>query len=362
MSQQRPDNFSSGPAALPAQVLDQIQKDMWNWRGKGASIMEISHRDPAVLELGTEVEQKFRDLMNIPDSYHVLFIQGGGRGQYGMIPMNFMKQSLPVDYAVTGYWSSVAVKEAERFAPVNRVVDKEGDGFISIPHQSEWNRSQDAAYLHIVDNETIHGVEFPSAPDRQGVPLISDMTSNILSRPMKIENYDMVYAACQKNIGIAGLSVSIINSNIIQEPIFKTSMLTDYRTYIEHKSYYNTPPTFALYVTGLMLDWIKEKGGADAFGEINQRKSAKLYDFIDNSSFYINKVETSCRSRMNIPFVIEKTNLMSDFIDQAGQNGLIGLKGHPVVGGLRAGLYNVIDEDAVDRLISFMKRFERENR
>lgn len=354
---QRVHNFSAGPSKLPEAVLSQIQQECFNWRQTGVSIMEISHRHPKVVEMIRETEVAIRELLNIPDTYHVLFCHGGGRAQYSLIPLNFLNSHDVADYAITGLWSVLAAKEANRFASINIPVNTETQSFRTIPPIETWDLHPEARYLHYVDNETIHGVEFPAAPQVKGVPLVSDMTSNIMSKPLDITQYGMIYAACQKNLGIAGLTVVILDPNLIPNDSDPLPVLHDYKTYIEHRSLYNTPPVFPIYVTSKLVQWLKKQGGVEAIFEMNQHKAQKLYDFIDNSEFYENRVVPEVRSRMNVSILLKKQDLIPQFIKEAEAQGLFGLQGHRYLGGIRASLYNAVTEEAVDHLIHFMKTF-----
>lgn len=350
-------NFSAGPATLPLEVLDQIKVELYDWHGVGASVMEISHRGEAFLELVAESERDFRELLSIPDNYHVLFVQGGGRGQFSMVPMNLLRGKTTADYVNTGVWSGMAAKEASKYCHVNQVASSENSSFMTIPNLSNWALNSEAAYVHIVDNETVNGVEFPYVPETGNVPLVSDMSSNILSKPIDVSRYGLIYAGVQKNIGPAGLAVVIVRKDLVGQAMPMTPCLYDYQNHVDQKSLYNTPPTFSWYVCSLVFKWLKKQGGVGTMGEINARKAAKLYDYIDQSNFYTNNIDKPYRSRMNVVFRIRDESLYPAFLSQANSAGLLFLKGHKLVGGLRASIYNAMPEAGVDALLNFMEDF-----
>lgn len=352
-------NFSAGPAMLPLEVLDQIKEELYDWHDQGASVMEISHRGEAFQQLAAESEQDFRELLSIPDNYHVLFVQGGGRGQFSMVPLNLLRGKTTADYVNTGVWSGMAAKEASKYCAVNQVASAENSSFTSIPNLGDWNLSSEAAYVHIVDNETVNGVEFPFIPETGQVPLVSDMSSNILSKPTDIKRYGLLYAGVQKNIGPAGLAVVVVRKDLVGQALPSTPCLYDYQNHVDQKSLYNTPPTFSWYVCSLVFKWLKKQGGLAKMGEINARKAAKLYDYIDQSNFYYNNVDKPYRSRMNVIFRIRDESLYPEFLAQATSAGLLFLKGHKLVGGLRASIYNAMPEAGVDALLNFMEDFRR---
>lgn len=350
-------NFSAGPAALPEPVLRQASAEMLDWNSSGMSVMEMSHRGKEFMSIASEAEATLRSLMNIPENYKVLFMQGGASTQFAMIPMN-LGAGKTMDYINTGSWSKKAIKEAKKFGKVNVAASSEDSNFTNVPDQSTWQLSDDAAYLHYTPNETIGGVEFPFIPDVD-VPLIADMSSTILSRPLDVSKFGIVYAGAQKNIGPAGLTLVIIREDLIQEGAETTPSMLDYAVQAGNGSMYNTPPTYGWYLAGLVFKWLENLGGLSAMGEINQRKADKLYAAIDGSDFYNNPVDPACRSWMNVPFALAHDELDSVFLSQASSAGLVTLKGHRSVGGMRASIYNAMPEEGVDALISFMQEFER---
>jgi phosphoserine aminotransferase len=353
-------NFSAGPAALPEDVLKQARAEMLDWHGSGMSVMEMSHRGKEFMSIATEAEADLRELMDIPANYKVLFLQGGASSQFAMIPMNLIGRTGKADYFRTGSWSKKAIAEAKRFGDITVSVDSEHDGkFTSLPSADGFSVSADAAYLHYTPNETIEGVEFPYVPASGDVPLVADMSSTILSRPLDVSRYGLIYAGAQKNIGPAGLTIVIVRDDLIGNPIDGTPAMFNYAIHADNGSMYNTPPTYGWYLAGLVFKWLKDKGGLAGMGEINQRKAAKLYDAIDASAFYANPVATECRSWMNVPFTLADASLDADFLQQAGEAGLKTLKGHRSVGGMRASIYNAMPEAGVDTLVEFMAEFER---
>lgn len=354
-------NFSAGPAALPLEVLEQVRDDIPDWNGTGMSVMEVSHRGKAFMAVAAKAEQDFRDLLNIPENYSVLFLQGGATMQFSMVPLNLAANGESVDYVQTGSWSKKAVAEARRFCNVNVVADSSDRNFTYIPPQDAWKRSQDAAYLHYTPNETIAGVEFHFVPETGNVPLVADMSSTILSRPVDVSRFGIIYAGAQKNIGPAGITIAIVRKDLLDAKRSDIPALLGYRIYAESESMTNTPPTFAWYVAGLVFDYLKRQGGLSAMAELNERKASKLYTAIDQSSFYSNPVHVDCRSWMNIPFVLADAAKDGQFLAEAERAGLTNLKGHRSVGGMRASLYNATSEEAVDALVEFMREFERHN-
>lgn len=355
-------NFSAGPAMLPREVMQQAQEEFLDWQGLGASVMEISHRSNEFSQLGKESEQDLRDLLNIPNNYRIIFIPGGGRGQFSMVPMNLLNGYHKAAYVHTGIWGTHASEEAARYCEVDVVASDEANRYTRITPQSEWKPFQDAAYLHYVDNETVNGVEFSFVPETGTVPLVSDMSSNLLTRPFDITQYGLIYACAQKNIGPAGVTIVIIRDDLLQrEPLTTTPCMYRYHLHVENDSLYNTAPTYPWYISSLVLKWIKRQGGVSVMSERNQRKSSKLYAFIDQSDFYNNPVDLAARSRMNVPFTLENDKFDTLFLEEADKNGLMGLKGHRFVGGMRASIYNAMPEEGVDTLISFMREFERKH-
>ena len=353
-------NFSAGPAALPEDVLKQAQAEMLDWHGAGMSVMEMSHRGKEFMSIASEAEADLRELMQVPDSYKVLFLQGGASSQFAMIPMNLIGRTGKADYFRTGSWSKKAIAEAKRFGDISVTVDREIDGkFTTVPDSAEINVSADAAYVHYTPNETIEGVEFGYIPETGEVPLVADMSSTILSRPIDVSRFGLIYAGAQKNIGPAGLTIAIVREDLIGHAIDGTPAMFDYATHAKGDSMYNTPPTYGWYLAGLVFKWVKAQGGLAGMGEINQRKANMLYEAIDGSGFYNNPVDPNCRSWMNVPFTLANAELDAEFLKQAGEAGLKTLKGHRSVGGMRASIYNAMPEAGVKALIDFMAEFER---
>ncbi len=354
-------NFSAGPAMLPREVMERAAAEMTDWHGRGISVMEMSHRSREFISIAEKAEADIRELMAIPDNYRVLFLQGGASSQFAMVPLNLLRGRGTADYINTGMWSKKAIAEARRFCEVNVAASGETGGFTGIPPRSEWSLNPDAAYVHYTPNETIGGVEFFDVPDVGDVPLVADMSSTILSRPVDVSRYGVIYAGAQKNIGPAGLTVVIVRDDLIGGEAPGTPTMFSYATHSKAGSMYNTPPTYSWYMAGLVFEWIKEKGGLKAMAEINRRKSEKLYKAIDESDFYHNPVDPACRSWMNVPFTLSDPGLDGKFLGQAEEAGLITLKGHRSVGGMRASIYNAMPEEGVDALIEFMKDFEKKN-
>ncbi len=351
-------NFSAGPAALPLEVLQTIRNDIPDWEATGMSVMEVSHRSKEFVGLAERAEANFRELLDIPDDYSVLFTQGGATLQMSMAPMNLAGAGDTVDYVITGSWGKKAAGEARKFCRVNVAGDSSDRNFTYIPEESSWQRSDDAAYLHITPNETIAGVEFHFVPSGD-TPIVADMSSTILSRPIDVSRFGVIYAGAQKNIGPAGITVVIVRNDLLQRAPLNLPHLMTWRSYAESGSMTNTPPTFAWYVADLVFRYLKDGGGLQAMAEVNARKAAKLYDTIDSSDFYSNPVEEDCRSRMNVPFVLADASLDATFLQESAAAGLTNLKGHRSVGGMRASIYNAVPEQAVDALIEFMGEFER---
>ncbi len=348
-------NFSAGPAMLPEAVLQRAREELLDWRGTGMSVMEMSHRGKEFMSIATQAEADLREIMAIPDHYKVLFLQGGASSQFAMVPLNLLGKKRGADYIDTGSWSKKAIAEARRYCEVNIA----GAAQYAVPSQEALQLNPEAAYLHYTPNETIAGVEFPYIPDAGDVPLVADMSSTILSRPLDVSRYGIIYAGAQKNIGPAGLTVVIVREDLIGEPREGTPTMFSYRVHAENASMYNTPPTYAWYLAGLVFDWIKCQGGLAAVAEQNRRKAEKLYAAIDGSDFYHNPVEPSCRSWMNVPFTLADASLDGTFLAEAKEQGLVTLKGHRSVGGMRASIYNAMPEEGVDALVAFMADFER---
>lgn len=354
---QRVFNFSPGPAMLPTEVLQQAQAEMLDWHGTGMSIMEVSHRSKYFAEIAEQTEADLRELLTIPSHYHILFLAGGATTQFSMVPMNLMGKVKTADYVETGHWSRKAIVEAQRYGTVHIATQINENSPVSIPDPKNWSLNPDAAYVHYTPNETLTGVEFHWAPQTGNVPLVADMCSTFLSRPININDYGIIYAGTQKNIGPAGLMVVIIRDDLIQEPIATTPILYQYKIHTKNESYYNTPPTYTWYLAGLVLSWLKRQGGLSVMAERNQRKAEKLYRCIDQHTFYSNNVHPDCRSWMNVTFNLQNPELDKQFLDEAESLGLKNLKGHSVVGGMRASIYNAMPEAGVDALVTFMQDF-----
>ncbi len=350
-------NFGAGPGMLPAPVIEKIKADLPNWH-KGMSVMEISHRSLAFEQLLQNIKDNLRTLLELPKHYEILFFQGGARAQFSMVPMNLLGPDCIANHVITGRWSKLAYQDACKYGRMDIAATSEPDFYLTIPPQDRWQLSEKANYLHYTDNESIHGVEFPATPDVP-LPLVADMTSNILSKPIDVSRYAVIYASAQKNLGIAGLTIVIVDPAYLKSGVIDTPLLYDYNLAMQHNSMLNTPPTFALYVTGLMLEWLLSQGGVKAIAEKNQCKAEKLYNYIDSSDLYENKVEKIYRSRMNIPFNLTNQSLEKEFLQQAELNDCMQLKGHKLVGGMRASLYNAMPAVGVDALIDFMQEFER---
>jgi phosphoserine aminotransferase len=343
---------------LPEPVLRRAQEEMLDWQGTGMCVAEMSHRGKEFMSIAEQAERDLRELLAIPEGYRVLFLQGGASSQFAMVPMNLAGRTGKADYLNTGSWSKKAIAEAHRFCAVHVAASTQPERFVRAPAQAELALSEDAAYLHYTPNETIEGVEFPYIPE-SAAPLVADMSSTLLSRPVEVARYGAIYAGAQKNIGPAGLTILILREDLIGEPLTGTPTMFDYRVHAESGSMYNTPPTYAWYLAGLVFQWLKDLGGLEGMAEINRRKAEKLYAAIDGSSFYANPVEPASRSWMNVPFTLANPELDAEFLAGAKEAGLLTLKGHRSVGGMRASIYNAMPEAGVDALIAFMTEFER---
>ena len=352
-------NFSAGPAVLPRAVLEQARDELLDWHGTGMSVMEMSHRSKEYLSIAGQAEADLRELLAIPANYRVLFLQGGATSQFSMVPMNLLRGKRQADYVNTGAWSKKAIAEARRFCEVNVVASAEDSNFTTIPAFDTWQLNKEAAYLHYTPNETIGGVEFHWVPETGDVPLVVDMSSTILSRPIDVSRFGVIYAGAQKNIGPAGLTVVIVRDDLTGETIAGTPSMYDYKLHADNGSMLNTPPTYGWYFAGLVFSHLKQQGGVAAMAEVNQRKSQRLYDAIERSDFYTSPVDVDCRSWMNVPFTLADASLDAEFLVQAKAAGLLNLKGHRSVGGMRASIYNAMPEAGVAALIDFMGEFER---
>jgi phosphoserine aminotransferase len=352
-------NFAAGPATLPLEVLQQAREELLDWQGSGMSVMEVSHRGKAFIACAEEAEAELRKLMAVPANYKILFLQGGGTGQFSAVPLNLAAPDATVDYINTGAWSKKALGEAKRFAKVNVAADEAASNYSTVPEQSALKLTPNAAYVHYTPNETIGGVEFPYIPDTGSVPLVADMSSNILSKPVDVAKYGVIYASAQKNIGPSGLAVVIVRDDLIGRARTGTPSIFDYKEMAANGSMSNTPPTFGWYLAGLVFKWLSKNGGISWIAARNKAKAAKLYDAIESSGFYRNPVAKNCRSLMNVPFTLAKPDLDKTFVAEAHKAGLTNLEGHRSVGGMRASIYNAMPPEGVDALIAFMKEFER---
>ncbi len=351
-------NFSAGPAMLPADVLARAGDEMLDWHGSGMCVMEMSHRGPEFTSIAEEAEQDLRELLAVPANYKVLFLQGGATLQFAQIPMNLLAGKGKADYVLTGEWSKKAAKEAKAHCDVAVAATSEDRGFTYAPPQEQWRVRPDAAYVHYCSNETIGGVEFHWTPESGGVPLVADASSHLLSRPMKVAQFGLIYAGAQKNIGPAGLTIVIVRDDLIGKAAKGTPTVMDYRLQAEAGSMLNTPATYAIYVAGLVFKWLKGVGGLAEIERRNMAKANLLYDALDASAFFRSPVERRDRSRMNVPFTLGDAKLDEPFLDGAAQRGMVQLKGHRSVGGMRASIYNAMPLEGVQRLVEYMKEFE----
>ncbi len=354
-------NFSAGPAILPAEVLQQARDEMLDWHGSGMSVMEMSHRGKEFMSIAAKVEADLRELAGIPGNYKVLFLSGGASSQFAMVPMNLLRGKKSADYINTGEWSKKAIKEAQRYCAVNIAASSEDANFTCAPAQDKWVLDPAAAYVHYTPNETIGGVEFSWVPDLShlngDVPLVADMSSSILSRPLDVTRFGLIYAGAQKNMGPAGLTIVIVREDLLGVTVPGTPTMFDYKIHANNDSMYNTPPTYAMYIMGLVLEWLKRNGGLAAMEKVNIAKAALLYDLFDTTDFYHCPVARSDRSRMNVPFTLKDAALDGAFLQQAQARGLIQLKGHRSVGGMRASIYNAMPIEGVAALVEFMQEF-----
>ncbi len=351
-------NFCAGPAAIPEPVLETAAREMLDWHGKGLSLMEMSHRSPEVVGMAERAEKTLRELLSISDDYAVLFLQGGASTQFAAVPLNLLGGKSSADYVNTGQWSKKAIAEGKRYCEVNVVASSESTNFFTIPPQDSWQRGKTPAYLHYTPNETIGGLEFFWTPDAD-VPLVADMSSTILSRPINVDDFGVIYAGAQKNIGPAGLTLVIVRRDLLGKAAQQCPAMLNWQVAADNDSMYNTPPTYAMYLSGLVFDWLAERGGLAAMEAFNRNKAEKLYSAIDSSDFYANPVEIASRSLMNIPFTLADAELDALFVREAEAAGLQNLKGHRSVGGMRASIYNAVGMDAVEALIAFMQDFEK---
>jgi phosphoserine aminotransferase len=350
-------NFSAGPAVLPKPVLERAQAEMLDWHGSGMSVMEMSHRGKEFTSILAKTEADLRTLLNIPQNYKVLFLQGGAIAENAVIPMNLLNGG-EADYVVTGSWSKRSVEDANAYGKINVAASSEADKFTHVPAFDSWQLNKNAQYLHICTNETINGVEFDGLPDAGDVPIVADMSSHILSRPIDVSQYGVIYGGAQKNIGPAGLCIVIVREDLLGKASPLTPAVFNWKTQAENQSMINTPPTYSIYIAGLVFEWLLEQGGVAAIEKVNIAKANLLYDYIDSTDFYLNNVAVNNRSRMNIPFFLKDASLNDAFLKGAEANGLLQLKGHRMVGGMRASIYNAMPIEGVQALVSYMKAFE----
>ena len=349
-------NFSAGPAVLPEPVLRQAAAEMLDWQGSGMSVMEMSHRGPQFMAIAAAAMADLRALLDVPAHYRILFMQGGAIGQNAILPMNLMR-GRGADYIDTGEWSRRSIAEASRYGRVNVAASSEASRYTTIPPRESWRLDPDAAYVHICSNETIGGVQYQFTPEVGAVPLVADMSSDILSRPIEVSKYALIYGGAQKNIGPAGLTIVIVREDLLGHAMPLTPSAFDYKVVAEHDSMYNTPPTYAIYIAGLVFKWLQAEGGLAAMGERNRAKAALLYDFLDATPFYSSPVARDCRSWMNVPFRLADDRLDAAFLAGADARGLVQLKGHRVVGGMRASIYNAMPIEGVRALVDYLREF-----
>lgn len=355
-------NFSAGPSMLPLEVLEKVQREIVCCGDSGMSVMEMSHRSKPFEKIIQGAEATLRELMNIPDNYKVLFLQGGGSTQFAMIPLNLMNKNKKCDIVITGQWAKKAKQEAERYGKVNVVASSEDKTFSYIPELDKSKFDPEADYFYITYNNTIYGTRYTKLPETGNVPLVTDISSIILSEDIDVSKFGLLFAGAQKNVGPAGVTVVIIRDDLIGNAMDITPTMLNYKTHADNDSLYNTPPTFAIYVAGLVFEWVKERGGVKAMQEINEKKAAILYDFLDQSDFFKGTVVPKDRSLMNAPFILPTEELNAKFIKEATAAGFVNLKGHRTVGGMRASMYNAMPVEGVQKLVDFMKKFEMENK
>jgi phosphoserine aminotransferase len=354
-------NFSAGPAVMPVEVLQQAKEELLDWHGSGMSVMEMSHRGKEFISIHAQAEKDVRELMGIPANYKVLFMQGGAIGENAIVPMNLLRGHAGIDFVNTGEWSKKSIKEAKKYAAVNVAASGEATNFTGIPERGTWKLDSKAAYVHICSNETIGGVQYHFTPDTGNVPLVADMSSDILSRPVDVTKYGLIYGGAQKNMGPAGVTLVVVRDDLIGQALPATPSAFDYKQQAENDSMYNTPPTYAIYIAGLVFQWIKKQGGLSAMDTHNRKKAAILYDYLDITKFYSNPVARQDRSLMNIPFKLPNEALDEPFLKGAQALGMLQLKGHRSVGGMRASIYNAMPIAGVEALVTYMKEFEKKN-
>jgi phosphoserine aminotransferase len=351
-------NFSAGPAALPETVLRRAAEEMLDWHGSGMSVMEMSHRGPEFVSIAADAEQRLRRLLSVPAHYKVLFMQGGAIGENAIVPMNLLRDKTSIDFIDTGEWSKKSIKEAKKYATVNVAASAAATGYDRVPARESWKLDANAAYVHICSNETIGGVEYHFTPDVGSVPLVADMSSDILSRSIDVSKYGLIYGGAQKNIGPAGLTIVIVRDDLIGQAMPICPSAFDFKTVADNDSMYNTPPTYAIYIAGLVFQWIEDQGGLLAMAERNLAKARVLYDFLDASAFFKSPVQREARSLMNVPFKLANEALDAEFLKGAEARGMLQLKGHRSVGGMRASIYNAMPIEGVKTLVAYMREFE----
>ena len=352
-------NFSAGPAVLPQPVLEKARDEMLDWHGSGMCVMEMSHRGKEFISIHAHAEATLRELLAVPNNYKVLFLQGGAIAENAIVPMNLLRGLDVADYINTGEWSKKSIKEAKKYCNVNVAASSEDKNFSYIPHRETWRLSKNAAYVHVCSNETIGGVEYHWVPETGEIPLVADMSSNILSRPVDVSAYGLIYAGAQKNIGPAGLTIVIVRDDLIGQASPFTPSAFDYRQQAENDSMLNTPPTYAIYIAGLVFDWLKQQGGLAQVEKHNMAKAALLYNYLDASGLFVSPVDKRDRSRMNVPFKLRQESLDEQFLKGAQQRGMLQLKGHRSVGGMRASIYNAMPIEGVKTLVGYMEEFEK---
>ena len=354
-------NFSAGPAALPEPVLKQAAAEMLDWQGSGMSVMEMSHRGKEFISIANEAEALLRELLAVPADYKVLFMQGGAIAENAIVPMNLLRGKSSADYIDTGEWSKKSIKEAKRYGQVNVAASAADSSYTTIPAEATWKLDAGAAYVHICSNETIGGVEYHFTPNTGDVPLVADMSSSILSRPVEVSKYGLIYAGAQKNIGPAGLTIVIVREDLIGQALPATPTAFDYKVVADNESMYNTPPTYAIYIAGLVFKWIQAQGGLAAMEVHNRKKAALLYDYLDTTAFYNAPVARDCRSLMNVPFKLKNEALDGAFLKGAEARSMVQLKGHRSVGGMRASIYNAMPLLGVQTLVAYLQEFETQH-
>ena len=360
MANERVFNFSAGPSTLPVEVLQAIANEMLNYNNSGMSVMEMSHRSSSYLEVFDETKALLKKVMNIPDNYKILFLHGGATQQFSTLPLNLMKNK-KADYIITGVFSKKSAQEAKKFGDIHIAYDGKDNNYKVLPTQEELDLREDVSYVHLCSNNTIFGTEWKYVPDTKGIPVVADMSSNILSKPIDVSKYGMIYAGAQKNMGIAGLGVVIIREDLLDYHNENIPVLMEYNTMADNDSMYNTPPTFSIYVLRKVLKWIDNLGGLEAIEKRNIEKANLLYDYLDQSDFYTTHSDVKNRSLMNVTLTTPNKDLDTLFVKQATEIGLVNLKGHRLVGGIRASIYNAMEIDGIKKLIDFMKKFEQEN-